>query len=245
MAGLDGGPDSDGCRGCGAEWEYGDLAAGFADADVIIEEHSYHQSLSHQPLESRTTLAYWEGGKLFVYPSVQSTARSVGPMARWAGIEPSDVVLINEFTGGADSAARSSGYPQAQIPILLSKKIGKPVMMRVTRRDENARSASARPGVQARIKLGMRARRPRSPRSTSTAIGDQAVRMGGPATHMNVGRSSGRSATSRWRCRMRGTGVYTNTPPRGRTACTGRRAVDDDALADYPESGEAARARPG
>ena len=70
----------------GAEWEYGDLAAGFAEADVVIEEHSYHQSLSHQPLESRTTLAYWQGGKLFVFPSVQSTARSVGPMARWAGI---------------------------------------------------------------------------------------------------------------------------------------------------------------
>ncbi|MEO2198661.1 MAG: molybdopterin cofactor-binding domain-containing protein, partial [bacterium] len=64
-----------------AEWEYGDLAAGFAEADVIIEEHSYSQSTSHQPLESRTTMAYWEGGKLYVYPSVQSTARSVGPMA--------------------------------------------------------------------------------------------------------------------------------------------------------------------
>ena len=41
----------------GAEWEYGDLAAGFAEADVVVEEHSYHQSLSHQPLESRTTMA--------------------------------------------------------------------------------------------------------------------------------------------------------------------------------------------
>ena len=106
-----------------AEWEYGDLAAGFAEADVIIEEHSYHQSLSHQPLESRTTMAYWEGGKLFVFPSVQSTARSLGPMARYAGIEPSDVVVINEFTGGG-FGSKGSGYPQAQIPILLSKKIG-------------------------------------------------------------------------------------------------------------------------
>ena len=66
-----------------SEWAYGDLEAGFAEADIIIEEHSYNQSTSHQPLESRTTMAYWEGGKLYVYPSVQSTARSPGCIWIW------------------------------------------------------------------------------------------------------------------------------------------------------------------
>ena len=194
----------------GAEWEYGDLAKGFADADVIIEEHSYFQSLSHQPLESRTTMAYWEGGKLYIYPSVQSTARSVGPMARYAGIEPSDVVLINEFTGGG-FGSKISGYVQAQIPILLSKKIGKPVMMRVTRRDETS-FGRARPGVQARIKLGMRSD------GRITAIDIHAIGDGGPygrsGDHMNVG-GMGSLAYQPLSMRMRGTGVYTNTPPRG------------------------------
>jgi len=192
------------------EWSYGDLAAGFAAADVIIEEHSYHQSLSHQPLESRTTLAYWEGGKLFVYPSVQSTARAVAPMARYAGIEPTDVVLINEFTGGG-FGSKGSGYPQAQIPILLSKKIGKPVMMRVTRRDETS-FGKARPGVQARIKLGMR----RDGRITALDI--HAIGDGGPygrsGDHRNVG-TIGSLAYMPLAMRMRGTGIYTNTPPRG------------------------------
>ena len=190
--------------------EYGDLAAGFAEADVVVEEHSYHQSLSHQPLESRTTMAYWEGGKLFVYPSVQSTARSIGPMARYAGIEPSDVVLINEFTGGG-FGSKGSGYPQAQIPILLSKKIGKPVMMRVTRRDETS-FGKARPGMQARIKLGMR----RDGRITALDI--HCIGDGGPygrrGDTMNVG-GIGSVAYQPVAMRMRGTGVYTNTPPRG------------------------------
>ena len=193
-----------------AEWEYGDLAAGFAEADVVVEEHSYHQSLSHQPLESRTTMAYWEAGKLYVYPSVQSTARSVGPMARWAGIEPSDVVVINEFTGGG-FGSKGSGYPQAQIPILLSKKIGKPVMMRVTRRDETS-FGKARPGVQARIKLGMR----RDGRITAVeihAIGDCGP-YGRRGDHLNVG-TIGSLAYQPVAMRMRGTGIYTNTPPRG------------------------------
>ena len=103
------------------EWTYGDLAAGFAEADVIIEEHSYHQSLSHQPLESRTTMAYWQGGKLFVYPSVQSTARAVAPMARLAGIEPTDVVLINEFTGGG-SAARAVDTRRRRFPFCCRRR---------------------------------------------------------------------------------------------------------------------------
>ena len=193
-----------------AEWSYGDLEAGFAEADLVIEEHSYHQSLSHQPLESRTTLAYWEGGKLYVYPSVQSTARAVGPMARWAGVEPSDVVLINEFTGGG-FGSKATGYVQAQIPILLSKKLGKPVMMRVTRRDETS-FGKARPGVQARIKLGMR----RDGRITAVdihAVGD-AGPYGRSGDHMNVG-VIGSLAYQPLAMRMRGTGVYTNTPPRG------------------------------
>ena len=193
----------------GAEWEYGDLAAGFAEADVIIEENSYFQSLSHQPLESRTTMAYWEGGKLFVYPSVQSTARAVGPMARYAGIEPSDVVLINEFTGGG-FGSKGSGYPQAQIPILLSKKIGKPVMMRITRREEEF-IGRARPAVQARVKIGFR-RDGRILALDLFTIGD-----GGPygrsGDHMSLANIAS-LAYQPESIRVRGIPVYTNTPPR-------------------------------
>ena len=191
-------------------WSYGDLAAGFEEADVVIDEHSYHQSLSHQPLESRSTLAYWEGGKLYVYPSVQSTNRSVGPIARWAGVEPSNVVLVNEFTGGG-FGSKATGYVQAQIPILLSKKIGKPVMMRVTRRDETA-FGKARPGIQARIRLGMR----RDGRITALdvhSIGD-AGPYGRSGDHMNLG-VIGSLSYQPAAMRIRGTGVYTNTPPRG------------------------------
>ncbi len=193
-----------------AEWSFGDLEAGFAEADVIVEEHSYNQSTSHQPLESRTTMAYWEGNKLYVYPSVQSTARAVGPMARWAGIEPSNVVLINEFTGGG-FGGKISGYVHAQIPILLSKKINRPVMMRVTRREENA-IGRARPGVQARIRLGMRA----DGRITALdihGIGDQGP-YGRSGDAMNVA-GIGSLCYQPLACRMRGTNVYTNTPPRG------------------------------
>jgi len=131
-------------------------------------------------------------------------------MARYAGIEPSDVVLINEFTGGG-FGGKISGYVHAQIPIMLSKKIGKPVMMRISRREENA-IGRARPGVQARIRLGMR----RDGKITALEIhgvGDQGP-YGGSGDMMNVA-GIGSLCYQPTAVRMRGTNVYTNTPPRG------------------------------
>ena len=55
---------------------------------------------SHQPLETRTAMAYWQNGKLYMHCSTQSTMRTVGAVARWVGIEPEDVVIISEYTGG-------------------------------------------------------------------------------------------------------------------------------------------------
>ena len=77
-----------------AEWSVGDVEAGLAQADLVIDESIYHQSLGHQPLETRSCMAYWENGKVFVYGSTQSTARTVGAVARWADVEPENVVLV-------------------------------------------------------------------------------------------------------------------------------------------------------
>ena len=41
------------------EWEVGDVEAGLAEADLIIDETCFVQSTSHQPLESRSAMAYW------------------------------------------------------------------------------------------------------------------------------------------------------------------------------------------
>ncbi len=192
------------------QWEFGDVEAGLADADVVLDETVFHQSLSHQPLETRTTMAYWQNGKVYVYPSVQSTARTVGPVARWAGVSQSDVVLVNEFTGGG-FGSKISGYPQLVFPILLSKKAGKPVMMRVTRREENFFGRS-RPGLQGRVKIGLR----RDGRITALDL--FVIQDGGPYGRSGDFLSAGRIASLAYQplnMRARGVTVFTNTPPRG------------------------------
>jgi CO/xanthine dehydrogenase Mo-binding subunit len=49
----------------GVEWAYGDLEAGFKQSDLVLDETFHTQSTSHQPLETRSAMAYWQSGKLF------------------------------------------------------------------------------------------------------------------------------------------------------------------------------------
>src|SRR5262245_47302021 len=82
------------------EWSFGDLDAGFKAAEIIVDETFVVQSTGHQPMESRSAMAYWQGGKLYLHVSTQSLIRTVDPVANWCGIKPADVVLISEYCGG-------------------------------------------------------------------------------------------------------------------------------------------------
>src|SRR5262249_23261081 len=136
------------------EWSYGDLDAGFRDAAVIIDETFVVQSTGHQPMEPRSAMAYWENGKLFLYGSTQSVARTVDPLANWLGIKAEDIVLVSEYTGGG-FGSKGAGAISMAIPAVLSKKTGAPVMMRITREDEHY-IGRARTGMTGRAKVGFR-----------------------------------------------------------------------------------------
>jgi xanthine dehydrogenase molybdenum-binding subunit len=134
------------------EWSFGDVDGGFAKAKLIFEESFVTASNSHHSMEPRTTMSYWQNGKCFVYGSTQSQSFVVPPLAALIGIKPADLVYVAEFCGGG-FGSKGSAYPTMAIAPLMSKKIGRPVMMRVSRFDEYA-IGSARNGFQGRIKLG-------------------------------------------------------------------------------------------
>ena len=191
------------------EWEVGDVEAGFAAADHLIDETVFVQSMGHQPLETRTAMAYWQNGKCYLHLSTQSTARTHGPAARWIGGSPDDVVLIAEYCGGG-FGSKAAGSIQSGIPALLSQKAGKPVMMRINRQEENF-IGRARPGKQARIKIGYRAD------GRVTAMDLFVVQDGGPYGRSGDFLSMGDQASLMYQplnMRVRGLSIYTNTPPR-------------------------------
>ena len=137
------------------DWAYGDLDAALHDSKLIYDESFVVASLSHHSMEPRSCMAYWQNGKCFVHGSVQSHSFAVPPLAQLIGIDQKDVVLIAEFCGGG-FGSKGVAYPVMAIPALMSKKLGKPVMLRISRAEEFY-LGSARNGFQGRVKLGFRA----------------------------------------------------------------------------------------
>ena len=192
------------------QWEYGgDVDAALADAQLVLDETIFHQSLSHQPMETRSAMAYWQNGKLYLHGSTQSTARTVGSVARWCGVDPEDVVVVAEYCGGG-FGSKISGAISMRIPALLAKKAGKPVMMRITRQEENF-IGRARPGFQGRVKMGFRQD------GRLTAVDLFLVQDGGPYGRSGDFASAASTISLAYQpvaMRFSGLTVYTNTPPR-------------------------------
>jgi xanthine dehydrogenase molybdenum-binding subunit len=108
------------------QWSYGDVEAGFKKAALVLDETFQTPNTSHQCLETRTAMCYWQNGKVFVHTGTQSTAQTVPGIARWLSIPPENVVLISEYTGGAFGSKITAAISLV-IPALLSKKVNAPV----------------------------------------------------------------------------------------------------------------------
>lgn len=191
------------------EWAYGDLDAGFKEAALVLDETFVVQSTSHQPMESRTAMAHWQNGKLYLYGSTQSIVRTVDPLAQAVGIDPSQVVVIGEYCGGG-FGSKGNGSVQMSIPALLSKKANAPVMMRISREEEHY-IGRARCGIQGRVKIGFRKD------GRITALDMFLLMDTGPYGPLGDHRSAGTAASLIYQppaMRWRGAAVVTNTPPR-------------------------------
>jgi len=135
------------------EWAYGDLDRALADAAVVYDETFVTGSNSHHSMEPRTALSYWENGKCFLYGSSQSQSFIHPQIAGLVGVEPENLVYIAEFCGGG-FGSKGSAYPLMVIPAHLSRKIGRPVMMRISRAEEYFMGCN-RGGFQGRVRLGV------------------------------------------------------------------------------------------
>jgi CO/xanthine dehydrogenase Mo-binding subunit len=189
---------------------WGDVEKGFKEADVVVEHTSYQQSTSHQPLETRTAMAYWQNGKLYLHGSTQSVSRTIASVAGWVGIPQKDVVLISEYTGGG-FGSKIPGAQSMAIPALLSKKLnGRPVMMRISREEETY-IGRTRPGFQAWAKMGF------TKDGRCTAVDCFIVEDSGPYRGQGDNAQAANLATLLYQApnaRFRGLSVATNTPPR-------------------------------
>jgi xanthine dehydrogenase molybdenum-binding subunit len=196
-------------KGSDPEWAIGDVEAGLKKADLVLDETFVTPNTSHQCLETRTSMAYWQNGKLFVHCSTQSTAQTVPAIARWMHMDPNDVVVVSEYTGGGFGSKITSSI-HAIIPAILSKKTGAPVMMRISREEEHY-IGRGRPSLHGRLKVGF------TKEGKITAIDMFVVCDNGPYDPQGDANNSGRMVSLMYQpetMRWRGVTVMTNTPPR-------------------------------
>jgi xanthine dehydrogenase molybdenum-binding subunit len=198
------------------EWSYGDLEAGFKAAALVLDETFITQSTGHHPMETRSAMAYWMNGKLYIHASTQSVSITRGNIARWVGIPPEDVMLICEFTGGG-FGSKGGGAVSMSIPALLSRKANAPVMMRITREDESY-IGRARTNLSGRAKIGF------AKDGHITALDLYIVQDTGAYGPLGDHRSAGNAASLIYQpaaMRWRAVNVATNTPPRSQQRSPG------------------------
>lgn len=191
------------------EWSYGDVEAGFKNAALVLDETYSMANNQHHVLEPRTALAYWRGDKLHVHTGTQSNVQTVGSIARWMNLPPEKVVLIAEYTGGG-FGSRATGAVICMIPALLAKKANAPVMMRITREEEQY-IGGIRPGMHGRVKAGF-AKDGRLLAIDLYLIGENSA-----YEAQNDSASGGRFVSLLYQpeaMRSRSITVLTNTPPR-------------------------------
>jgi len=198
------------------EWSYGDLDSGFKNAALVLDETFVTPDTSHQTLETRSAMAYWQNGKVYIHTGTQSTAQTLPAIARWLNIDADKVVFISEYTGGGFGSKITGGVTMI-IPALLSQKTNAPVMMRISREEETF-IGRARPGFQGRMKVGF------SNEGRIAALDMFVICDNGPYDAVGDGPSSGRIVSLLYQpqaMRWRGVTVMTNTPPRSAQSSPG------------------------
>ena len=195
---------------------YGDLDAGFRDAALVLDESFVTPDVSHQCLEPRTAMAYWQNGKVYLHTGTQSTFQTAPAIARWMNLKDEQVVLVSEYTGGG-FGSKVTGSVILIIPAILSRKLNAPVMMRISREEEHY-IGRARPSVLGRAKIGF------AKDGRITAIDYYTVTNSGAYDNQDDGGSSARIVSLLYQppaMRWRGVSVMTNTPTRSAQSAPG------------------------
>ena len=132
----------------------GDMAAGWAAADLIYE-HTYRvPHIQHAPLETHVDVAQMDNqGRITLWASSQSPFAQRNLIAKSLGISHSQLRVITPFVGGG-FGSKAGLSMEGPVVALAMRARGRPVKLRLTR-EEEFYCAFVRQGLVAHIKMGM------------------------------------------------------------------------------------------
>ncbi|MGD2151746.1 MAG: xanthine dehydrogenase family protein molybdopterin-binding subunit [Gemmatimonadales bacterium] len=134
--------------------ERGDVEAGFAEADVVLEQ-TYHTPCEiHTPMETFVSIARWDGNRLTVWDSNQGVFSIQAALARTLRLPLTSVRVICQYMGGGfGSKLGLSKY--TVIAALLARMTARPVKAALTR-EESFLCVGNRPANTIKIKAGVK-----------------------------------------------------------------------------------------
>jgi CO/xanthine dehydrogenase Mo-binding subunit len=135
-------------------YERGDVAKGFASADVVLEETYRTECELHTPLEPHGCVANWEGSALTVWESSQGVYAVQSKVAEVLKLPLARVRVIGHYMGGGFGSKLEAGK-YTVIAALLAKQSARPVKLRLTR-EETYIAVGNRPPCNMTLQAGVK-----------------------------------------------------------------------------------------
>ncbi len=192
---------------------FGDPDAGFAEADLVMEESYFYPGSTHVPLEPHAALAAPEpGGRLRVWTSTQNPHSVHRTIAAVLGLDPAAVRLTKPEVGGG-YGGKCDTFVTELCASALALRLGRPVRLALER-EEVFYAHRGRHPTRMRVKMGLKAD------GRITALELEALANGGAYASYGVVTAYylGVFGTLPYRLdhyRFTATRVYTNLPPCG------------------------------
>jgi xanthine dehydrogenase molybdenum-binding subunit len=189
----------------------GDVAAGLAHADVVTEGTFRLPTQYHVDIQTRCTIADWDGKQLTVYESSQGVWNVKLQLAKSLGLAEDDVRVVVKYMGGG-FGSKAGAQRVVHYAARLAMMTGRPVKLELTRPEEFV-SHPRRYSAEVAMKVG--ARRD----GTLTAIDcDVVLDLGSGSLYAGKYALTLHQIWELYRCphvSVRITAVYTTTPPTG------------------------------
>jgi aerobic carbon-monoxide dehydrogenase large subunit len=136
--------------------ETGNIEAGIASADAVLEEDFYVQRHSAVPLETRGLVAEYDEGRelLTVWGPTKVVHFNHGVLAKLLDVPPSRIRMIEVEVGGG-FGVRGEFYPEDYLIPFLARKLCRPVRW-IEDRNEHLKSANHSREQVHRLRVGYR-----------------------------------------------------------------------------------------
>ena len=113
---------------------HGDVDAGFADADVVVQQAFRTPSAAHAPMEPHAAVAEWQDGRLTLWTGTQTPFNLRADLAVAFGMQEDRIRIVGSPMGGSFGAKTFVRHEAALAA--LARKAGRPVKVVLDRTEE-------------------------------------------------------------------------------------------------------------